>query len=116
MILSDHIAGNTSVGMSAYVVHRSESIFPDPEAFRPERWLGEKGKELQQYFIPFSTGARGCIGRNISYLEQTILVASLVHRFDFALPYPGWEPERHETTNLGSGPMPMKVWKREVAA
>ncbi|GLA46410.1 hypothetical protein AnigIFM63604_009883 [Aspergillus niger] len=116
MILSDHIAGNTSVGMSAYVVHRNESIFPDPEAFRPERWLGEKGKELQQYFIPFSTGARGCIGRNISYLEQTILVASLVHRFDFALPYPGWEPERHETTNLGSGPMPMKVWKREVAA
>ncbi|KAI2867844.1 hypothetical protein CBS63078_9824 [Aspergillus niger] len=116
MILSDHIAGNTSVGMSAYVVHRNESIFPDPEAFRPERWLGEKGKELQPYFIPFSTGARGCIGRNISYLEQTILVASLVHRFDFALPYPGWEPERHETTNLGSGPMPMKVWRREVAA
>ncbi|PYI04292.1 benzoate 4-monooxygenase cytochrome P450 [Aspergillus sclerotiicarbonarius CBS 121057] len=111
-ILSDHVAGNTSVGISAYVVHRNESIFPDPESFRPERWLGDQRKELQPYFVPFSTGARGCIGRNISYLEQTILMASLVHRFEFALPYPGWEPVRHETTNLSSGPMPLKIWRR----
>lgn len=113
-ILGEWIPGNTSVSMSAYVVHHDPTIFAEPEKYLPERWLGESGKNLQPFFIPFSTGARGCIGRNISYLEQTVLLASLVHRFEFALPHPGWEPTRRETTTLGSGPMPMKVWRRHA--
>lgn len=111
-ILDDFIPGETSVSISGYVVHRNETIFPEPETFQPERWLGDAGKELQPYFVAFSQGARGCIGRNISYLEQTVLLASLVHRFDFALPSPDWEPARRETTNMGSGPMPLKIWQR----
>lgn len=54
-------------------------------------WLGDAGKELRPYFVAFSAGARGCIGRNISYLEQTVLLASLIHRFEFALSSPGAE-------------------------
>ncbi|XHG09908.1 hypothetical protein AWENTII_012944 [Aspergillus wentii] len=81
----------------------------------PERWLGDGGKALQPFFIPFSTGARGCIGRNISYLEQTVLVASLVHRYEFALPHPGWNPPIREGSNLNPGPMPLKIWRRETA-
>ncbi|KAH8423673.1 cytochrome P450 [Aspergillus melleus] len=111
-ILGDFVAGNTSVSMSAYVVHRDETIFPDPNVYRPERWLGETGKDIQPYFVAFSAGARGCIGRNISYLEQTVLLASLIHRYEFALPFPDWEPVRRETTNLSSGPMPLKLWRR----
>lgn len=47
-------------------------------------------KSLQPYFVPFSTGVRGCIGCNtcISYLEQTVFIASLAHRFEFALQSP----------------------------
>lgn len=112
IILQEYIPGETSVSISGYVVHRNETVFPEPETYRPERWLGEGGKELQPYFVAFSQGARGCIGRNISYLEQTVLLASLVHRFDFSLPSPDWEPTRRETTNLGTGPMPLKVWRR----
>ena len=112
-ILGDYIPGDTSVSISAYVVHRDPVVFPEPEAYQPERWLGEKGKDLQPYFVAFSAGARGCIGRNISYLEQTVLLASLVNRFQFALPSPSWEPAIRETTNLNSGPMPLKIWRRE---
>ncbi|PIG89019.1 benzoate 4-monooxygenase cytochrome P450 [Aspergillus arachidicola] len=111
-IRGEFVAGDTSVGISAYVVHRNEDIFPDPDTYKPERWLGDKGRDLQPYFVAFSAGARGCIGRNISYLEQTVLLASLVHRFEFALPSPSWEPVRHETTNSNSGPMPLKAWRR----
>jgi len=111
-ILGDYVAGNTSVSMTSFVAHRNEKVFPEPEVYRPERWLEEGGKELQPFFIAFSAGARGCIGRNISYLEQTVLLASLLHRFEFALPSPDWEPERRETFNLGPGPMPLKVWQR----
>lgn len=113
-ILGEYIPGDTSVSMSAYVVHHNESIFKDHNVYRPERWLGEAGKSLQPYFIPFSTGVRGCIGRNISYLEQTVLLAALVHRFEFALPGPDWDPPIPETTNLSPGPMPLKIWRRQV--
>jgi cytochrome P450 len=115
-ILGDYIAGNTTVSISAYVAHRDEKVFPDPEAYRPERWLGQDSKGLQGAFLSFSAGARGCIGRNISYLEQTVLLASVVHRYDFALPTPDWEPSRWETFNLSPGPMPLKVWKRSFEA
>ena len=115
-ILGDFIPGNTSVSMSAYVAHRDETVFPEPETFRPERWLEEGGKELQAYFIAFSTGARGCIGRNISYLEQTVLLASVVHRYELALPHEHWEQYRREAFNLMPGPMPLKVWRRSTKA
>ncbi|KAJ5408548.1 hypothetical protein N7509_002431 [Penicillium cosmopolitanum] len=113
-ILDNYVAGDTSVSMSAYVVHHQVSVFEDHDTYKPERWLGEEGKPLQPYFIPFSTGARGCIGRNISYLEQTVLVASLIHRFEFALTSPDWNPPVKETTNLSPGPMPIKVWRRII--
>lgn len=113
-ILGDFIPGGTTVAISAYVAHRDPKIFPDPESYIPDRWLGEKGKDLQPYFISFSAGARGCIGRNISYLEQTVLLASVVHRYELALPYPEWEPERREAMNLAPGPMPLKLWRRDL--
>lgn len=113
-IAGEFIPGNTTVAISAYVAHRDESVFPEAESFIPERWLGENGKELQPYFISFSAGARGCIGRNISYLEQAVLLATVVHRYNFALSAPDWEQSRAETTNLSPGPLPLKVWKREL--
>ncbi|KAK9318832.1 hypothetical protein V1517DRAFT_334473 [Lipomyces orientalis] len=48
----------------------------------------------------FSAGARGCFGRNISYLERPIMIASLVHRYEFELPSPDWELELKEHVNL----------------
>lgn len=110
---TEYIPGNTSVSISSWTAHRDESLFPDPEKFKPERWLGEGSRELQSGFIPFSTGARGCIGRNISYLEQTVLLASVVHRYDMALPSKTWVMDRIEGTNLLIKEMPVKVWRRQ---
>lgn len=108
-ILGEWVAGNTTVSMSALVAHRLESVFPNADQYIPERWLGEDGKALQPYLIAFSAGARSCIGRNISYLEQTKAVASMVHRYCFPLAYPGWELKRLETMNLILGNMPVKI-------
>ncbi|KAF2083320.1 cytochrome P450 monooxygenase [Saccharata proteae CBS 121410] len=112
-ILDDYIPAGTSVGMSALVAHRDEAVYPDAERFVPERWLGDAGRKLQPFFIAFSAGARGCIGRNISYLEQSVVLASVVRRYAFCLPAPGWELPRLETMNLLLGDMPVKVWRRE---
>ncbi|KAH7072714.1 cytochrome P450 monooxygenase [Paraphoma chrysanthemicola] len=112
-ILGDYIPGGVTVAMSAMVAHRIESTFPQADKYIPERWLGEEGKSLQPYFLAFSAGARGCIGRNISYLEQTVVLASVLRRYEFALSSPDWELQRLETMNWILGEMPVKVWRRQ---
>ncbi|KAI0858975.1 cytochrome P450 [Xylaria cubensis] len=112
-IMGEYVPGNTTVSISALVAHRDESVFPEACKFIPERWLGEKGKSLQSSFITFSTGARGCIGRNITYLEQAVLIASIVHRYEFALPK-GFTLQRLETMNHILGEMPIKIWRRSM--
>ncbi|KAH6896533.1 cytochrome P450 [Thelonectria olida] len=112
-IMGYYVPGNTTVSISSLVAHRDESVYPDAEKYIPERFLGDKGKEIQSYFLTFSAGARGCIGRNISYLEQAVLLASVVHRYEFAIAE-GFELQREETMNHILGEMPVKVWRRDL--
>jgi cytochrome P450 len=114
MIMDQWVAGNTTVSVSAYVAHRDPTVFDQPESFMPERWLGEQGRALQSHFIAFSAGARGCIGRPISYLQASILLASLVHRYDFEMWDSPWKLSRRETMNLIMGPMPVRIKKRST--
>lgn len=54
-----------SIGMSAYVMHTDESIFPDAMEFNPDRWLlptGELNRDLERYLLSFSKGSRQCAG------------------------------------------------------
>lgn len=111
-VAGEFLAGGTTVSISAYTAHRDPVVFPDAESFRPERWLGEAGKELGQYYIAFSAGARGCIGRNIAYLEQSVLVASLVKRYEFSFAKEGFEADRVEWNNWHMREMPVRVKRR----
>ncbi|KAM5347344.1 hypothetical protein ACJ41O_010349 [Fusarium nematophilum] len=114
-ILDEWIPRDTSVNMTIYATHRDPEVFPDPETYNPVRWMNpDERKRMEPLFIPFSTGARGCIGRNISYLEQIVVLASLVHRYGFALPTPGFEMYRHEAFNIICGKLPIKIWRRDV--
>ncbi|KAM0545314.1 hypothetical protein ACHAPJ_011386 [Fusarium lateritium] len=102
----------TTVGVPAYTAHRNPQLFPEPESYLPERWLEEMHPDAKTAFIPFSAGARGCIGRNITYIEQMVLIASLVQRYDFELPSADWNLSHEEAFNLWPGPMPLKISKR----
>ena len=84
--------------------------------YKPERWLGEDGgRELQPHFLTFSLGARGCIGRNITYLEQTVVLASLVHRYDFELIDEDWVLGQREAFTCSPGDFPVRISRRKVA-
>ena len=73
-IAGEFIPGGTTVSVSSFVAHRDPKLFPDPDDYNPDRWLGEAGKDLGPYFIAFSAGARGCIGRNI--VSTLLLIAN----------------------------------------
>ena len=113
------VPGNTAVSISAYTAHRDPAVFPDPEAFKPERWLAkgdDRLKDMLTTFIPFSAGSRSCIGRNVTSLEQQVLLATLCHRYEFALPSREWEMQWEEYFNLWPVKLPLKVWRRDLQA
>jgi cytochrome P450 len=73
------------------LLHRRADLYPDPHAFRPERWLGA-AKPGTYEWLPFGGSVRRCLGASFAMLElQTVLeeVASTV-----ALRAPDPEPER----------------------
>ncbi|KAF2963726.1 hypothetical protein GQX73_g9841 [Xylaria multiplex] len=70
------------VGVNIHSVHYNEEYFPEPFAFRPERWLDDS-KTMGDAFMPFSTGPRGCAGKAMAYLELSLVVAKTLWYFDF---------------------------------
>ena len=52
------------VSMSHYFVLMDPEIFPDPESFKPERWIraSEQGQNLTRFLVSFSKGSRNCLG------------------------------------------------------
>ncbi|CAH0051294.1 unnamed protein product [Clonostachys solani] len=112
-VMGHWIPGRTTVHCSTYTIHRNPKIFIEPLAYKPERWLGDEGKDLQQHFLTFSAGARGCIGRNITYMEQTIVLASLIFRFNFSLMSDDWVLEQEESFTCSPSDFPIRVRRRD---
>lgn len=57
------IPRGTAIGMSAFVCHANEDVFPESEKFVPERWIDAQGKPnhaMEKYLMSFSKGSRQC--------------------------------------------------------
>jgi cytochrome P450 len=69
-----------------WLVHRDGRWFPDPEAFRPERWDHDLIKRLPRCaYFPFGDGARICIGNHFSMMEAVLLLATIAQRYRLTL-------------------------------
>lgn len=76
------IPPGTDIYMSPYVLHRSEEYWPEPECFRPERFLAaEGGRKAERPYFPFSLGPRRCLGEYFSFLEMKIHIGLLACKF-----------------------------------
>ena len=83
------LPAGTTVGVNPWVVHRDQDVFgEDVEAFRPERWLERDRADMDRFFFAFGSGARACLGRNISWMEMSKLVPTLFSKFDLQLANP----------------------------
>lgn len=84
------IPEGTVVEANPWVVCRNTEIFGDDvEAFRPKRWLktGDRA-DMERVFFAFGQGARGCLGRNISWMETSKLIPTLFLHFEVELADP----------------------------
>ena len=93
------IPARSVVLMSPYVVHRDPRWFPDPLAFRPERWLAEDSSRPKFAYFPFGGGARVCIGERFAWMEGTLLLAAIGQRWRLRLE-PGHRVEKHARITL----------------
>jgi cytochrome P450 len=120
-----------------WTIQRDSKNFPEPLAFRPERWaapapvpqdstsgggsasswqLRDPPPELgnAQAWVPFSAGARSCVGQRFAIHEMTLALAVLVHNLKFQLVDPDYEmiPYRSGIVQTPKGGLQMTISKR----
>ncbi|KAF7590966.1 hypothetical protein BBP40_002160 [Aspergillus hancockii] len=79
------LPAGTPVSITTLSAHTAESVFPDPYAFDPDRWLGDEGRERRKFQLAFSRGGRKCLGVEFARAELYLVVAALVRGFDMTL-------------------------------
>ncbi len=90
------VEAGAPVSMSILLLHHREDLYPDPFAFRPERWLGHKPGTYT--WIPFGGGIRRCLGAALAMAEQRIVLREMARRLDLAADDP--EPEHAVHRNV----------------
>ena len=81
------IEAGTVVTIAPYVLHRHETLWSEPDAFRPERFLPENRGTIHRFaYLPFGAGPRVCIAASFAMQEAIIVLASIVRsvRLDLA--------------------------------
>jgi cytochrome P450 len=86
-INGEWVPSGTAVAVCQWAACRSKDNFRDPNAFIPERWLGDEkyADDVRDACQPFSYGPRNCVGRNLAYMEMRIILARLIWNFDLEL-------------------------------
>ena len=84
----------TGVDIDINAIHHNPTVWENPTTFDPTRFKKENLEEKHEYsFIPFSVGARNCIGQQYALSELKILTAKLLRAFEFSL-VPGYQLTR----------------------
>ncbi|OCR01157.1 cytochrome P450 [Oscillatoriales cyanobacterium USR001] len=74
--------GTALVG-SIYLTHRREDLYPNPQEFRPERFLENQFSPYE--YLPFGGGSRRCIGLALAQLEMKLVLAVILRDYNLAL-------------------------------
>jgi cytochrome P450 len=85
------------LGASAWLVHHDPDIYPDPFAFRPERFLEEPPGTYT--WIPFGGGRRRCLGASFAMLEMKLALRAALRRYTLG-PRGGFERTRRRSITI----------------
>ncbi|MEH2171816.1 cytochrome P450 [Nostoc sp.] len=110
-IMGHEFTSETVLVPCIYLAHRRAETYPEPEQFRPERFLNQKFSPYE--YLPFGGGYRGCIGAAFSMYELKLVTAIILSRFELSLtdkrPV---HPVRRGITIVPSGGVKMVVTKK----
>ena len=78
------IPRGVTMSQSNYLLHTDPGAFPNPHEYHPERFLADTGYgnvdavEAHKHLVPFSRGARMCVGQNLAWAELYLTIAVLI--------------------------------------
>jgi cytochrome P450 len=87
---------------NVHLVHHDPALYPDPYAFRPERFLGTSPGTFT--WLPFGGGRRRCLGQAFAMLELRVVLAALVAAADLVAPADEVQDERRLRRNITVSP------------
>jgi cytochrome P450 len=107
------IGAGARVHIPIYALHRNARLWPNPNAFDPDRFAPEFAKTYSRYaFMPFGGGGRICIGAGFAMIEAVAILATLVRTLRFH-PLAGHKPTPVARVTLRpKGGMPLLVTSR----
>lgn len=83
----------------SHLVHRRPDLYPEPEQFRPERFLERKFANHE--WFPFGGGNRVCLGMPFAMYEMTAVLAEIFRSTTFRLASPGRTKSVRQGLSLG---------------
>jgi cytochrome P450 len=94
------IPAGTIIVPSITTIHFREDLYPEPDEFRPERFLD--GKTDAYTWIPFGGGVRRCIGATFAQFEMRVMIRAVLERAELRAADP--RPERAKLRNITIAP------------
>lgn len=104
------IPRNSLVTIAPWVLHRHRRLWDKPDAFDPDRFLGERRAGIDRYaYLPFGAGPRVCIGAAFALQEAVIVLASVARTARLEAVDAGAVRPVHRITLRPDGGLPMRV-------
>ncbi len=95
------LPAGVSVAPCIYLVHRDPDVYPEPERFRPERFIEKPAGTYT--WIPFGGGVRRCLGASFALFEMKAVLAAVVCGVQLRAPQLGSEPIARRAITMTPG-------------
>lgn len=106
-----YLPAGMGLALATVLAHYNPTTFPEPDLFRPERFLEQSFSPFQ--YMPFGGGHRRCIGAAFALYEMAMVLGVFLRRYDFQLLDPRTVvPKRRSVTMGPSSPVPVRVIRR----
>ncbi len=100
--VGDYVApAGSLIAVSIDLIHRRPDLYPDPAAFRPERF--ENGRTESFAWLPFGGGVRRCLGAAFATYEMRVVLSRVLERCELVASR--LEPERPRRRSVTSVPL-----------